>query len=175
MADTAILKRLDELALRIERLDKERVRLREVLGKTIGKSGGDWIRGRCQLASFVTPACPREAPDCPTCQVAAEAQLVNREHRGAAPPLRSDYRDHAPQSLGSADSALPRDRRSQMRDWRSYRPQHDGSCESRVCVDCDMHTTTQGAHRGLYGHDFVGGPCTCGLDALLSEGIARWG
>ena len=35
MTDAAILKRLDELALRIEHLDKERVRVREVLGNTI--------------------------------------------------------------------------------------------------------------------------------------------
>lgn len=43
MADAATLKRLDELALRVERLDKERVRLKEVLGKTIawiGQSAG---------------------------------------------------------------------------------------------------------------------------------------
>jgi hypothetical protein len=42
------------------------------------QSGGDWIRGKCQRATFVTPACSVGAPECPTCEVAAEYDRLER-------------------------------------------------------------------------------------------------
>lgn len=53
------------------------------------KSGGDWIRGNCQRATFVTDACAVSDPQCPTCQVAAEYDLLELIGSGTDSTQRS--------------------------------------------------------------------------------------
>jgi len=65
---------------------------------------------------------------------------------------------------------------SPSRSLKDYRPQHDHDCQIRFCQRptnagyvCGFSASND---RHEFGHDFIAGVCTCGLDQLLAASVA---